>query len=147
MAMVLAAPEMRGKSDKIVSYGNGGTKVSAGLAASIDASRNLVLYDGSFAFAGAAAYVEQNNRQSVILSALGVAVRVDADIADAITAGQPANIKKATGEFTNAQADGATIIATKAIFATAQVSAIDAAEEGGNTSIENAALIDFPNGL
>ena len=140
--LVLATPTLRGKSDVITNYDVNEPAVEPGYTASVDANGKVVKYDGTAALAGVAAYKEKGGRQSVIKSGLGVVVRVVAEETPAV--GQPANVVKATGLFTTAEANGSTIIATKAVFMSQKQIALHAFDR---TPVENCAIIDFEGGL
>lgn len=140
--LVLATPAIRGNSDVITNYEKSETPVDPGYAASVDENGKVVKFDGTGALAGVSAYVEKGDRQSVVKSGLAVPVRVVA--ADTIVIGQPANVVLATGLFTIAEANGTTIVSTKATFMSEKQTALNAVDR---TGVENCASIDFPGGL
>jgi len=139
--MVVATPQMRGKSDVITNYPIvEGSVIAPGTVVMLNSDGYLVKFDGSNPAVGVAGYLEKDGRQSVVKTGLAVPVLIKEG--DAPDIGETIYIDNATGVFT--ATSGASATATKAVVVSAVDTGIDALTLA---AVENVVMIDFPGGL
>ena len=136
---VLATPHIRGNSDVIINYEPAATAPVVGTAAILNSDGALAPFAGSGVLKGVAAYAEADKRQSVVVSGMGVPVKVASGLTIAV--GDKVYVTSA-GLFTNVATDNT---ATRATFVNDGSDVVVDGKTGA--VVENCALIDFVGGL